>query len=70
MFTDRQGGHSALMTTVFRDGIIYYIYLLCEVLPSCLGAVNLTCHHLSVFSMLNAIICFTAPRDLSYVLTP
>jgi hypothetical protein len=29
-FTDRQGGQNALMITMFRDGIIYYVYLLCE----------------------------------------
>jgi hypothetical protein len=43
IFTDRQGGQNALMTTVFRDGIIYYIYLLCETLLLCLDVVLLTC---------------------------
>jgi hypothetical protein len=56
------------MTSVFRDGIVYYIYLLCESLLPCLNMI-LTCR-ISVFSMINAIICFAAPRDLSYVLGP
>ena len=42
IFTDRQGGQSALMITVFRDGIIYYIYLLREALLSCIDIVLLT----------------------------
>jgi hypothetical protein len=55
------------MITVFKDGIIYYIYLLREALLSCLDVVLLTCR-VPVFSLINAIICFAAPRDLSYVL--
>ena len=69
IFTDRQGGQNALMVTVFRDGIIYYIYLLRETLLSSLDVVLLICR-ISVFSMINAIICFAAPPDLSYVLAP
>ena len=42
VFTDREGGQNALMITVFRDGIIYYIYLLREALLSCLDIVLLT----------------------------
>jgi hypothetical protein len=68
VFTDRQGGHNALMISVFRDGIVYYIYLLCEPLLSCID-VTLT-YRVPVFSMINAIICLAAPRDLSYVLGP
>ena len=69
IFADRQGGQNALMVTVFRDGIIYYIYLLREALLSCLDIILLICR-ISVFSMINAIICFAAPRDLSYLLAP
>ena len=47
IFTDRDGGQGALMMTVFRDGIIYYIYLLREALLSCLAS------NLSGFSILN-----------------
>jgi hypothetical protein len=34
IFTDHQGGQNALMVTVYRDGIIYYIYLLSQLLLS------------------------------------
>jgi hypothetical protein len=57
------------MTTVFRDGIIYYIYLLREALLLYLGVVVLTCR-VSVLTTINVIICFAAPRDLSYMLAP
>jgi hypothetical protein len=57
------------MITVFRDGIIYYIYLLREALLLYLGVVVLTCR-VSVLTTINVIICFAAPRDLSYVLAP
>jgi hypothetical protein len=60
-FIDRRGGQGALMISVFRDGSIYYIYLLREALPSCLNVALLN-HR--VFSVLRGqrhyLLCSTS----------